>query len=366
MTLPRSVLIRADAGASIGLGHVMRCLALAQELLHRGVRVCFAAHELPGSTAARLEAEGCSVRRVHGAPGSERDVDETGGLAEALDAEWVVVDGYGFDLELQGRLAAARRKVLWVDDTGALSRYDVDLVLNQNLFAAELHGQYAARSKPGCRLLLGPSYALLRRELRAALSSSVARPRSRPTALAMFGGADPDDLTSRALAAFEDPRLQGLDLVVLVGPANPRRDALARQAAAAGPRVSLLTDAPDLGSILARVDLCVSAAGSTMWELAAFGIPSAVIVVAENQRENARCAALHGIARVLGTARDVGARDLADAVSALHSDPGSRARLSSAGRSLVDGAGAARVVDAMVRVEHGEPRGDDIAPGGGR
>ncbi|MCW8138888.1 MAG: UDP-2,4-diacetamido-2,4,6-trideoxy-beta-L-altropyranose hydrolase [Planctomycetota bacterium] len=348
MTTQPSVLFRCDAGVGIGLGHVMRCLALAQELVDRGVAVRFAVRELPPSTRARLAAEGCVVDTIAGAPGGVRDAEETLSLVTAHRASWVVVDGYAFGVDYQRRLRGAGARLLWIDDLGELGEYAVDLLLNQNLHGRQSH--YFGRAAADARLLLGPSYTLIRRELRrAADGPRVPRPR---TALLAFGGADPDGLTLIAMEALSDERLSALHAVALVGPATPA-DPVHARAEALGGRARVVVDPPEMATLLRGADLCVSAAGSIMWELALFGVPSAFVVAAANQRENARCAADLGSCMLIGAAGEVGPRQLADALAALDSDVALRSRLTATARGMVDGRGAGRVADAMLGVTVG-------------
>lgn len=340
-----AVLFRADASAVIGLGHVMRCVALGQELRRAGASVVFAAHALPPATRARLEAEGFAVRAVGSSPGSRDDAEETLALARAMGARWVVVDGYTFGADHQRVLGRAGVRVAWLDDLADLERYDVDLLLNQNLDASA--ARYAGRVPQGCRLLLGPRYALLREEVRRGRARRRHGGASTDRLLVMFGGGDPDDLTSRALEALHDDRLRALQATVVVGAANSRRRELERLALALGERVEVLVDVPDMAAVLGAADLCLSAAGSVIWELAYFGVPCALVIVAENQRQNALRAAVDGLALLLGGARGLEPRDLADAIHALHSDPALRRSLAAVGPGLVDGEGAARVAQVM-------------------
>ena len=158
----RTLVVRADATVVMGTGHVMRCLALAQAWQDAGGSCVFAMAEPTPAVEERVAAEGIQVVRFRKTiPGSSQDAAQLVELARAQGAAWLVVDGYHFDAEYQRRLKDTELKLLWVDDNGESAHYYADLVLNQNAHARD--GLYVHR-EPYTRLLLGPRYALLRRE----------------------------------------------------------------------------------------------------------------------------------------------------------------------------------------------------------
>jgi len=145
----------------MGTGHVMRCLALAQAWQDEGGEVVFASAEITKAIEDRLRAENVKLIALPVTAGTAKDVDLTSAAARECGAKWIVVDGYQFHAAYQRSLQQAGLKVLYVDDNGHLEQYWADLVLNQNAHAAE--DLYKNREQK-TRLLLGPRYALLRRE----------------------------------------------------------------------------------------------------------------------------------------------------------------------------------------------------------
>ena len=117
------LLIRADGNQQIGLGHLMRCLALAQHWLQRCGPVTFALAEEVPVFALRLRNEGGGQRLVAVEPGTAADADATAALAAELGAAWIVCDGYHFGPAYQARLKASGRRLLFVDDYGHGEEY---------------------------------------------------------------------------------------------------------------------------------------------------------------------------------------------------------------------------------------------------
>src|SRR5262249_25842482 len=135
-----------------------------------------------------------------------------------------------------------------------------------------------------------------------------------------------------------------LEVVAVVGGGNPHLPSLR---AAAGPEVRLETNVPEMAARIAWADVCVAAGGSTNWELAFLGLPTLALVLAENQESLVQGLAERGVVRSLGWHDQVSVESLAAAAEALIADGPARAAMSAAGRRLVDGRGAHRVVEVL-------------------
>src|SRR5258708_32931481 len=113
-----TLLIRADASVTIGTGHAMRCLALAQAWQDAGGKAVMAMAESLSAVDERLASEGIQTVYLSQAAGSRGDERETAELACSQNADWVVLDGYRFASEYQQAMKATGRKVMVVDDCG--------------------------------------------------------------------------------------------------------------------------------------------------------------------------------------------------------------------------------------------------------
>ena len=114
----RPLLFRADASVSIGTGHVMRCLALAQAWQDAGGRAVFAMAESTAAVLEMLRTIGFEVLAVSARAGTDEDSRQTASLALEQGAEWVAVDGYQFGADFQRTLRAAGLRILFLDDNG--------------------------------------------------------------------------------------------------------------------------------------------------------------------------------------------------------------------------------------------------------
>jgi UDP-2,4-diacetamido-2,4,6-trideoxy-beta-L-altropyranose hydrolase len=338
-----ALLIRADASAAMGTGHAMRCLALAQAWQDAGGRAVFAMAEAPSAVQARLRAESCEVVLLAG-----EDARHTAELARELGAIWIAVDGYQFGGDYQRVLKVAGSKVLFLDDYGHAGSYAADLVLNQNVGAAE---ELYPQRDPETRLLLGTRYSLLRREFTVFRRWKREIPQSAARILVTMGGSDPQDLTARVVEALQSPRFEGIESVIVVGGSNPHFDALQKLARSeigrAGSKITVQADVSNMPELMAWADVAISAAGTTSWELCLLGVPSLLIDVAPNQVPLACELGRLGCAVHFGSAHEVSSNTAASALEEVIASKEQRLSLSARARKLVDGFGARRVVAEM-------------------
>ena len=197
------VMVRVDAGPTIGIGHAMRCSTLASALVRAGHEVEVVARSLTPLMVDRFEQLGAKITTTLDRPAEFRQI------LEHADPDVVVVDGYdlGTDLETAAR---STRVLVVIDDNGELPVTLADIVVNQNLHAKDLDYDQTGRTK----FLLGPKYALLRPDL-----LSVRRPQSSTDS--------PDGAVSSVLVSFGGNRPKGIDIAdasTSVGLAEPGND----------------------------------------------------------------------------------------------------------------------------------------------
>jgi len=343
-TTDGSLLVRADASPTIGWGHAIRSLALAQTWITSGKRATLLSCELPPPIAYEWEASGACVLPLQSQSGTPADATEAGRAARDSGASWVVLDGNIFHADYHRELQAAGLRVLRIDDgrCPAAARCS-DIVLNQNVNASA--GLYSS-GNPHCTLLLGPRYALLRQIF---LDPWPARPISHRVqrVLVTMGGSDPANVTMKALDALRSIADHLMEVVAVVGGSNSHLSQLKRQITSFPCSCRIEVSPRDIAHWMAWADLAISAAGTTCWELAHLGLPSVLVACAEDQSPVAGYLHEHGYALSLGWHPAVSAGTIARAVTELSESPERRAALSAAGKSLVDGKGAERVARTM-------------------
>jgi UDP-2,4-diacetamido-2,4,6-trideoxy-beta-L-altropyranose hydrolase len=342
--MAKALLIRVDASITMGTGHVMRMIALAQAWRQSGGNGVFVSADITPPLEQKIRDEGFGVEKITTVPGSREDLAATRAAVSARDAGGrsvaVALDGYQFDGSFQSGLKEAGCRLLVVDDYGHADSYHADFVLNQNISARDA---LYARKDWGTELLLGPRFALLRQEFLGNHFTQRSIPRRASKLLVTLGGADADNVTKKVIEALAG---SGLEVKVAIGGSNPHLESLreaAQTATAGGTRVDLAVNANNMPGLMHWADMAIAAGGSTCWELAFSGLPSIFVILADNQEQNARELERQGFGLCLGRHTDLTGSPLRDAVDRLAGDAASRAAFASRGRELVDGLGAQRV-----------------------
>lgn len=308
------LLLRADAGPGIGVGHLARCVALAEEALARGWRVA-----LSGETAGWL-TDHLDLTVLPPAT-------DLAALAVEVGADIVLVDHYGLG-ELPGVRAVATLVSL---EDGRFGRRAADVVVDASLARPE-------RPDDGSGIVLhGPRYAPLRAEVRTARDARRPAGGAPPEVVVVMGGGANGAVVGSALAALRDT---GVPMTVRAISAGE----VTVPAAAPGQHFTVRGPVVGLPALFAGADLVVSAAGVTLLELCCVGVPTALVQVADNQAAGYAAAVRAGLAVGLGTPAELGGA--ADILRDLLLDPDRRIALGAAARAAVDGRGAARIVDA--------------------
>jgi UDP-2,4-diacetamido-2,4,6-trideoxy-beta-L-altropyranose hydrolase len=335
------VAFRVDADGAMGAGHLMRCLSLAHACKRQDGEPIFFTATTASGLLNRVRDAGFELVQIEpDAP--DLGVRAVGVWASANKRSWAVLDGYQFEGAYQLTIAQAGARLMVIDDYVRLPRYHTQIMLDQNLGS---EGRRYSTS-PDCRVLLGPRYALLAPGYVEADVGGRTYPERASRLLITLGAADPANVTSLVLSALSDLDMAGVDVTVVIGGANERRDEVSRLAEAN--EFTVLEDATNMHELMADADIAITAAGTTSWEACRMGVPNITITVADNQRDIATALSDAGMAVGLGWHDDLSKDDVRAAVISLTEDHEERARMGHAGMELVDGRGAERVVDAML------------------
>jgi UDP-2,4-diacetamido-2,4,6-trideoxy-beta-L-altropyranose hydrolase len=271
--------LRADASDLIGVGHVMRSLALGEALLDVGFDVMLATVGLPAGMREEAHKCGITVVDLQCVPFGAADALATLSLNGAV----LVIDGYKFEREFFEILENRVTNFAVIDDNVETKALAPSVVINQNPHATpEMYAHLLGEPQ----LLLGLQYALLRREVRAAAKQ--AKSTIVGKVFVAMGGSDFLKLTSPIVDGLKD---LDIEICVAIGPTNSQRQQI-EETVKSIPQARMILQA-DYITELASSSLAILAAGSSLWEAAALGVPSIGLIVADNQ--NVVSSATHGL-----------------------------------------------------------------------
>tara|TARA_R110002111_G_scaffold145581_1_gene212060 strand:- start:13187 stop:14290 length:1104 start_codon:yes stop_codon:yes gene_type:complete len=361
------ITFRADASVQIGTGHVMRCLTLAEALRNHGHQCAFICRDHPGHLAELIAQKGFEVHLLRESGLSElnaeddttlahaewlgaswqQDAEQTLNVLSGASTDWLVIDHYALDARWESQVAAIANKVMVIDDI-ADRQHECDLLLDQNL--GRMFEDYNGLVPEACTRLIGPRYALLRSEFGKIRERSLEHrqnPRLRRI-LITLGGVDQDNVTGQVLDALALSQLPPeTELDIVMGAAAPGLEAVRQQSETLPFKATVSVNVSDMAERMCLADLCIGAAGSTSWERCCLGLPSVIVVLAENQRGIGQALEQSGAAYLVG--REGLLESLGRLLNELVSTGGALVSLSSHAKTICDGQGSSRLVVELSR-----------------
>ena len=355
------VVMRTDAASHIGIGHVMRCLTLANALKEKGAEVSFVCRPFAGHQGERIIAEGHQLHMLpivkqaikpidplqipHHAPwlgeSWETDLAQTQVTLKDKYFDWMIVDHYSLDARWESIMREFTRKVMVIDDL-ADRLHDCDLLLDQTYGRSE--EAYKSKVPENCTFLTGSKYALLRPEFLALREFSLNR-RKNPQIkhlLVTFGGVDRRNSTSKVLEVLkESPLPRDCRITVVLG-AIPSLEIVRKTAKTLPWPIEVLFNVSQMAQIMASSDLCIGAAGSTSWERCCLGLPTLMTVLGENQQYIGRALEEKQAAILFDDISDI-----KESIGVLCKHPEKLDAMSQASSRVTDGSGLKNVVKHM-------------------
>lgn len=354
---------RVDSSYEIGSGHVMRCLALAEELRSRGSNCSFITRDLKGNInnlislrnfqLLELAKPSSEYRNSKNEPKHsewrqvswEQDATETIGIIKKNNFDVLVVDHYGIWFPWEKYVSLNIDSVLVIDDLGDREHH-CDFIVDQNLGSKD--SKYYNLIPKKCHAMLGTEYALIRSEFFKYRKKSINRRNQYPTKriLINFGGGDPKNYIPKILKFINIYKFsEDITIDVILGPLNARKEECYNLAENIPNKVNFFEYAKNMAEILTNIDLVIGAAGSSSWERCCLGIPSIIFSLAYNQEEIAKHLSNSGVALLMQDS-DIEDGTLTKKVTSLI---GSKELIfmSRQASKLVDGLGVDRIIRAI-------------------
>lgn len=310
------IAFRTDANNEIGTGHFMRCLTLADELNKYGFEIQFVSREMPIHLLQMLQ-----MRKINFCKLTRRSyVDEpeklphfhwlkTSQIQDAIETvealgtsklDWLIVDHYALDYRWEGYLRRIASKILVIDDL-ADRKHDCDLLLDQNFYANQ-NQRYEGKVSTKCQMLLGPEFALLRKEFRDKRNFLRVRSGEIKNILVSFGGIDSKNFTALAIKAISKLNWN-VCVNVVIGEKHPNLQEI--QILCRSFRFECHIQSTKMAELMDQADISIGAGGISLWERLCIELPSICIVAADNQKEQLIDLHNKGLVSVLEEKKDL-------------------------------------------------------------
>lgn len=341
----KKVIIRTDANSKLGSGHVIRCLSISEEFIRFGYETVFVVSD--EEAECFVEKRGGLTFIISGDPSrfTFEDGANLAHFANEIEAEIILVDSYAVTDGFFDGIASTRtfNKIAYIDDLytfeyGHLPEphlWPVDFLIDY-LFHADLDLYEKGYASANTELLIGLAFTPIRSHFAHCSGKSSYNGEN---ILVTTGSMNPCNLLERIVdACLELPSCKAINVVI----GSQASFALSSN----DRRIRVLQGIDDLAPYMQKADLVISAAGTTLYELSAVGVPTFAIAMVDNQMKNADSFQKLGLGRSIGQS-NFASNELAALFDSYIRDPQEQKANVETMRKLVDGKGAARIASVL-------------------
>lgn len=339
------VFFRADATPEIGGGHIMRCLALSEELLSRrisSVYICIEGSEKVAPALGRSSfdilkagenvADDIAICKKHA--GKRRPI--------------FIVDHYNLDFFYERAVKEEGYTVISIDDWPE-RKHDCNILLDSTF--KRTTAEYAHLVPEDCTILAGEQYILQRSEFsNFSWTDRNVNIDANSTILISCGMTDAAGMTIKVLEELI-ACTQKFNIEIVLGKASPILKQVENLIRSSTDSIKLLQNVEFMSPVLDRAAIAIGASGSSTWERCVAGIPTITLSTAKNQEDIANKVGEFGATYHLGSLDQLLPGQISVATLMLLENMQNRADMSSQARKICDGVGCRRVVDAVLNFE---------------
>ncbi len=350
------ILVRADGNSSIGVGHVMRCLSIADAFKRKNVEVIFATADDSMKNIIVDRGFSCFVLNSE-YENLKTDFNNKQFLELINKSEIVLVDSYYVNEEYFTYLRqdALNKKIIYMDDL-CEKAYPVDVVINYNIYADR--GKYVdlyESKNYNTEFILGSRFTPLRTEFSKVKKIGIKEKIS--DVLIMTGGADIYHTSLGLIKTLKEYRnnqsgniLDHICFHLVVGAMSEDYGNILNEISGIN-NIVIHRNVKDMISLMLSCDIAVSAAGTSLYELCACGVPTITYVLADNQINGEKAFVDSKAMLSVGDIRadQEYSKHILDSVIKLSGDYNLRKLLADKESAITDGSGADRIVELFER-----------------
>lgn len=282
------VALRVDGGKNIGMGHIMRSMALANDLKkdEEVDRVFYITKNDP-SAVNKLKENEFEVITLDKDLSYGEEIEKVKEIIKKEEVNKLITDSYDIDQNYLIEMRKVVDKLVTIHDYAPFA-FPSHVIINGNAYAEDLdYESYYGDTE----FLLGTDYLLLREEFRNLPEIKIGD--RVQNVLVTVGGYDLRNLTPKIIGALnsidfdeiEDQYIdkENLHIDVVIGPSFDNVDQIVAEVEKSSLDISLNFNVKKMSKLMVKSDIAISSGGSTLYELAVTKTPALVLLQAENQ-----------------------------------------------------------------------------------
>jgi UDP-2,4-diacetamido-2,4,6-trideoxy-beta-L-altropyranose hydrolase len=281
-------IFRVDGNEKLGIGHVIRCLTLADEIKRRRAKSEILFITKDETAKSIIEHGGYNAIKA-----SNNGTEIVTYFAD--EKTLFITDFLNTDNSYVSTIKKkANCKILCIDNNTKLKKIDADIVINANVFEKK-----EFRVINGTHCYTGPKYMILRKEIEKLREIKKKVRDEVKSIFVIFGGSDPCNFTVKIAKALEDLK-NTIDIYLVPGPAFLHHEILDQFLLETNREFHILYAPENLLEKMKGADMAITAGGITLYEFAALGTPSITIPQVRHQNEIAKIFSKHNACINLG------------------------------------------------------------------
>ena len=277
-----TICFRCDFGPKYGLGHLMRCISLAEGFQQFSqIKTICLTNKFDEKFKDLLYSSGMETVTFS---------DQTFGLEYNLEDyipsslnSITLFDNYDVTFEQMLTYKRKYHNLLAIDDL-ADRKHQCNILLDQNF--GRSHQDYKEFVAKSAKLLMGSEYALLRPEFEKYKQYSLNRRKDDKfkKLLINMGGVDPDNITGKVLERLQITKLpKDVEITIVMGKTAPHLANVITSANKLPYKSEVKVDVDNMAELMANADIAIGASGATTWERCCLGLPTIQLITAYNQ-----------------------------------------------------------------------------------
>lgn len=334
------ILIRTDANCYVASGHVMRCISIAKRLLFYGKEVIFVVSDQNSvDMVQKFGFQLINLKTIWN--NMDLEIEVMISLIKQLKAEVLLIDSYYVSKSYFEDLHKYIN-IAYIDDLG-LPFFEGEILINYSLGIE----QFCYKRNNNVQYLLGSQFIPLRKEF---CDQTYQVRKIVKNVLITTGGSDNCNVLYKLIVLLKQENINFPVYHFIVGQFNKELEAL-KKITGDCCNIKILEFVDQMDVLMKNCDLAVTAAGTTMYELCAIGVPTVIFAFADNQGSGAEQLGAKNIVEYVGDIRgnvELGIKQICSALKRYQSDFNLRIRCSQQMRNLVDGYGADRIARTLV------------------
>ena len=267
-----NILFRADSSSTIGTGHIMRDLVLAEQF--KDDNITFATQELPGNINHKIKEKNYAIEILN-----SNELEELTDIIKQHSIDMIIIDHYGIDHPYEKALKEATGIIIFVLDD-IYEKHYCDILLNHNIYADS--SKYKNLVPEKCELRCGAKFTLLREEFRLEKTKQKQPTKVVKNIFIAMGGADHTNLNIKILKVLKN--FPNIHVNVVTTTANQYLAELQEYVADKG-NIMLHINTDQIAKLMSDADFAIVTPSVTLNEVFYLNVPFIAIKTANNQNE---------------------------------------------------------------------------------